>query len=375
MNFIVSSTTLLKHLQLISGVLQSSTTLPILEDFLFELGKNELTVHATDLEITMSTKIAGVESKTSGSITIPAKLIIDILKTFPEQPLSFNVNSENNSVEISSDYGKYKVTGHDAAEFPKIPKIEKGNSFTVDSSILHRAISKTTFAAANDDIRPVMSGVLFQLSGDNVTFVATDSHKLVRFTRTDIKPGNDASFIMPKKPLKLLQNIFASNDAPVQVEYNNTNAYFQTENITLICRLIDGKYPNYVAVIPFDNPNKMVISKQALISSLKRVAVFASASTNQIKFSISGSELQISAEDLDYSNSANERLTCSYDGEDLVIAFNSKFLIEILNGIDTEDISVEMSMPNRPVIILPSKEASDPDEDMLMLVMPVLVNA
>jgi DNA polymerase-3 subunit beta len=161
----------------------------------------------------------------------------------------------------------------------------------------------------------------------------------------------------------------------VQVEYNNTNAYFQTENITLICRLIDGKYPNYVAVIPFDNPNKMVISKQALISSLKRVAVFASASTNQIKFSISGSELQISAEDLDYSNSANERLTCSYDGEDLVIAFNSKFLIEILNSIDTEDISVEMSMPNRPVIILPAKEASDPDEDMLMLVMPVLVNA
>lgn len=374
MNFILSSTTLLKHLQSISGVLQSSTTLPILEDFLFELNNNELTVFATDLEITMSTRITGVESKSDGSITVPAKMIIDILKTFPEQPLTFTVNKENLSIDIASDYGKYKLTGHDAAEFPKVPKIEGGTNFSVDGSMLYRAISKTLFAAANDDIRPVMSGVLFQLSGDNVTFVATDSHKLVRFTRTDIKPGNDASFIMPKKPLKLLQNIFAAADEPVTVEYNNTNAYFQAGNVSLICRLIDGKYPNYVAVIPFDNPNKMTISKQALLGTLRRVAVFASASTNQVKFAITGSELTISAEDLDYQNEATERLTCSYDGEDLEIAFNSKFLIDILNNADTEEIVLEMSMPNRPVIILPTKESSDPDEDLLMLVMPVMLN-
>jgi len=373
MKFIVSSSALLKQLQNISGVLNSSNTLPILDNFLFEIEKGSLSLCASDLETTMTATVS-IESKDSGSIAIPAKLLIDTLKTFPEQPLTFSIDKKKFSIEISSDYGKYKLTGHDGNEFPKIPKIESGSSLELGSGVLASSINKTIFATGNDELRPVMSGVFCQLSPEQITFVATDAHKLVRYSRTDAKSKSSASFILPKKPLTLLKNILAGVDSPVKIEYNKTNAFFSFDNINLICRLIDGKYPNYEAVIPKENPNKLTVDRGAFLSSIRRVSIFSNKTTHQVRLKISGSELNISAEDLDFANEASERLTCQYSGDDMEIGFNSRFLMEMLNNLECDEINIEMSLPNRAGILLPNKKEND-GEDILMLVMPVMLNS
>lgn len=369
MNFIVSSTTLLKALQAVGGVLNSSNTLPILDNFLFAIGKNSLSIAASDLESTMTTDIE-VQSKDEGSIAVPAKLLLDILKTFPDHPLTFTIN-ENLSIEISSDYGKYALSGFNADEFPKIPVLEKPSSVNLSAESFQRAIDKTLFASGNDDLRPVMSGMFCQMEDTGITFVATDAHKLVRYKRTDVKSENNASFIIPKKPLNLLKGLL--KDGEVSMEYNETNAQFKFGNYTLICRLIDGKYPNYEAVIPKDNPNKMSIARSQFASSLKRVSIFANKTTHQVRLKITGSQLIISAEDLDFSNAAKEELTCSYEGDDMEIGFNSRFLLEMVNNIDTESLTLELSAPNRAGILLP-EGGEDEGEDVLMLVMPVMLS-
>ena len=372
MKFIVSSSSLLKQLQHLSGVLTTNSALPILENFLFEINKNQLTISASDLETTMSTKLQ-VESKESGNICIPARLLMDTLKTFSEQPLTFSIDPKKNSIEIVSDYGKYKLTGFNGEEFPKIPEIESPSTFELTCDALASAINKTIFATGNDELRPVMSGVYFQLGTDSITFVATDAHKLVRYTRTDSKAKFNATFIVPKKPLNLLKNLLAVSEGKVKIEYNNTNAYFTFDNVSLICRLIDGKYPNYEAVIPKENPNNLTVSRSSFLSSLKRVSIFSNKTTHQVRLKMAGSELNVSAEDLDFSNEAAERLTCQYVGDDMEIGFNSRFLVEMLSNVESEDISVEMSAPNRAGILKPA--ASDnKDEDLLMLVMPVMLN-
>jgi DNA polymerase-3 subunit beta len=251
--------------------------------------------------------------------------------------------------------------------------LEDTTFIELSSSVLANAINKTIFATGNDELRLVLSGVFCELSPDDVTFVATDAHKLVRYKRMDTKSDNSVSFILPKKPLNLLKNILASQNIPVKVEYNRTNAFFSFQKINLICRLIDGKYPNYDAVIPTDNPNKLTIDRQLLLNSIKRVSIFANQSTHQIRFKLSGQELVLSAEDLDFSNDAKERLTCSYEGDDLEIGFNSKFLLEMLNNTDTDEVRLEMSAPNRAGILLPVNNENK-DEDILMLVMPVMLN-
>lgn len=373
MQFIVSSSSLSKHLNIISGVLNTNNTLPILDDFMFEINKNELTISASDLETTISTKIP-VESKESGSIAIPARLLLDVLKTFPEQPLTFLIDEKNFGIEICSDYGKYKLSGHSAEEFPRIPAIESATSLEMVSSILLRALNKTIFATGNDELRPVMNGVLCELSPDNITFVATDAHKLARYRRTDTRSEVTTSFIIPKKPLILLKNILSDEkDAQVKIEYNESNVFFSFDQVELICRLVDGKYPNYEAVIPKDNPNVLTIDRTAFLNSVNRVSIFANKTTHQVRLKLSGSEILISAEDLDFANEANERLTCQYEGEDMEIGFNSKFLIEILSNLDTDEVHLEMSEPNRAGIILPSN-GKKKDEDILMLVMPVMLN-
>lgn len=371
MNFIVSSASLLKQLSLISGVLNSSNTLPILDNFLFEISGSDLTVSASDLETTMSTKLT-VESKEDGLIAIPAKMLIDILKNLSDHPITFSIDKGNFSIEISSDYGKYKLSGHSGEEFPKVPAIEQPNSLVLAADVLSRAINKTLFAAGNDDLRPVMSGVFCELGTGDITFVATDAHKLVRYKRLDAKSDNSTSFILPSKPLNLLKNCL-NNVEEVNVEYNQNNAFFSLGNINLICRLVEGKYPNYDAVIPKENPNVLTIDRTLLLSSVKRVSIFANKTTHQVKLKLAGSSLNISAEDLDFANKADERLTCSYSGEDMEIGFNSKFLMEMLNNIDSEEVSIEMSEPNRAGIILPGNKEND-SEDMLMLVMPVMLN-
>ncbi|WP_353778356.1 DNA polymerase III subunit beta [Winogradskyella sp. 3972H.M.0a.05] len=371
MKFIVSSTQLLKQLQVLGGVINNSNTLPILDNFLFELDNSKLTISASDLETTMSSSI-DVESDENGSIALPARLLLDTLKTFPEQPLTFVVE-DNNTVEISSNHGKYALAYADSNEFPKAVALENPSTTTIMGDILATAISKTIFAAGNDDLRPVMSGVFFQFSTESLTFVATDAHKLVKYTREDVKADQVAEFIMPKKPLNLLKGILAGSEDNVTIEYNDSNAKFTFDNSELVCRLIDGKYPNYEAVIPKENPNKLTIQRTQFLNSVRRVSIFSNKTTHQIRLKIAGAELNISAEDIDYSNKAEERLSCDYQGDDIQIGFNSRFLTEMLSNLNADDVQLEMSLPNRAGILTPV-DSLDEGEQVTMLVMPVMLN-
>jgi len=373
MNFVVSSTLLLKNLQAIAGVLNSSNTLPILDDFLFDLEGEKLTVTASDLETTMSVTIDLTMAGEEGSIAIPAKILLETLKTFAETPLNFIINNETLGIEISAGEGKYKLTGHNSDEFPRTSSIEAISSITIDSKLLSNAISRTMFAAGNDELRPVMTGLFCEFTPDDLTFVATDAHKLVRYKRTDAKSDMSTSFILPKKPMNQLKNILSHEDCPVAIHYNQTNASFAFNSINLVCRLIEGKYPNYDAVIPTINPNVLIIERIPFLASIRRVAIFANQSTHQVRLKITGRELVVSAEDIDYSNEAKERLTCTYEGEDMEIGFNSRFIQEMLSNLETDEIRLEMSQPNRAGILLPVNN-DNKDEDILMLVMPVMLN-
>jgi len=373
MKFIVSSSLLLKNLQSIIGVINTNNTLPILDDFLFDLKEEVLTITSSDLETTMSVMLKPDKALQNGSIAIPAKILVDTLKTFADIPISFTINEDNQGIEISAGDGKYKMAGHKSDEYPRVPSLESTTSIELTSSLLSQAITKTLFATGNDELRLVLSGVFCELSPDDITFVATDAHKLVKYKRTDAKSNESASFILPKKPLNLLKNIIAGQEMPVSIEYNRTNAFFSFQNIHLVCRLIDGKYPNYDAVIPTENPNKLTIDRNALLTTIRRVAIFANQSTHQVRFKLSGKELVLSSEDLDFSKESKDRLTCDYEGDDLEIGFNSKFLIEMLNNIDTDEVRLEMSAPNRAGILLPVNQENK-NEDILMLVMPVMLN-
>lgn len=373
MKFIVSSSLLLRQLQSISGVLNTNNALPILDNFLFQVNDNELRVSASDLETTMTTTLQLEKSEKPGNVAIPAKTLLETLKTFAEQPLKFSVDKKSFSVEISSDNGKYKLSGYDSDDFPKVPEMEAATSMEINSAVLFNAINKTIFATGNDELRPVMSGVLFELAKDGMTFVATDAHKLVRYKRSDSKSSKAASLILPKKPLNLLKNVLTSVDTPVRIEYNEMNAFFAADGVQLVCRLIEGKYPNYEAVIPKTNPNKLTIDRLAFLNSIKRVSIFSNKTTHQVRLKIAGSELNISAEDLDFANEANERLTCQFEGEDIEIGFNSRFIAEMLNNLESENVTLEMSAPNRAGILVPA-ESSDKAEEILMLVMPVMLN-
>jgi|APGre2960657444_1045066.scaffolds.fasta_scaffold02615_8 DNA polymerase-3 subunit beta len=371
MKFIVSSSYLLKQLQVLGSVINSSNTLPILDNFLFELDHKNLIVSASDLETTMSA-ILEIDSSSKGSVAVPAKLLLDILKTFPEQPLTFTVQ-ENSTIEISSNSGKYAIAYAAGEEFPKSVNLENPSSTVVPSDVLATAISKTIFAAGNDDLRPVMSGVFFQFSPEGLIFVATDAHKLVKYARTDVKASQVADFIMPKKPLNILKGILGTSESDVTIEYNDSNATFTFDSYILRCRLIDGKYPNYEAVIPKENPNKLMINRVLLLNSVRRVAIFSNKTTHQIRLKITGAELNISAEDIDYSNKAEERLNCDYQGDDMQIGFNSRFLSEMLTNLTSDEIMLEMSMPNRAGILTPI-DGLDEGETATMLVMPVMLN-
>ncbi|MDT0648374.1 DNA polymerase III subunit beta [Zunongwangia sp. F260] len=372
MKFIVSSSYLLKQLQILGGVINNTNTLPVLDNFLFDLKEDELTVSASDLETTMSAKLK-VESDSEGKIAVPAKLLLETLKTFPEQPLTF-VAEDNNTIELSSNHGKYALAYADGEEFPNPVELEEPSSTVIEGDILATAISKTIFASGNDDLRPVMSGVFFQFSDEGLTFVATDAHKLVKYSREDVTASQAAEFIMPKKPLTLLKGILAGSESEVLIEYNESNAKFTFDDTQLICRLIDGKYPNYEAVIPKENPNKLSIQRNQFLSSVRRVSIFSNKTTHQVRLKIAGAELNISAEDIDYSNKAEERLTCSYQGDDMQIGFNSRFLTEMLNNLNSDEVQLEMSLPNRAGILTPV-DGLDPGERITMLVMPVMLNS
>lgn len=373
MKFIVSSGALLKQLQIVGGVLNNNNTLAILDNFLFDLKGKQLSISASDLETTISATLE-VDSEDQGVAAIPARLLLDGLKALPEQPVTFKLNESSGTVEMSSDYGNYALAFVDGEEFPKLPEMEDVSTTAIPGEILATAITKTLFAAGNDDLRPVMSGVFFQFSSENLTFVATDAHKLVRYRRNDIQSDQTAEFIMPRKPLTILKSTLTNLGDEVKVIYNETNARFEFDNIIMTCRLIDGKYPNYEAVIPKENPNVMEIDRSTFLSSVKRVAIFSNKTTHQVRLKLAGTELHISAEDLDFSNKAHERLNCSFEGDDMEIGFNSRFLTEMLNNLESDVIQLEMSAPNRAGIILPG-DGLEEGEDILMLVMPVMLNS
>lgn len=370
MKFIVSSSALLKQLQQISGVINANTVLPILEDFLFEINKNKLTVVATDLETVMKIHM-DIEAKDNGRVCIPAKILMDTLKNLPDQPLTFTID-KNFGIEITSDNGKYKVMGENPDNFPKEPVADDTTAFTATATALVTAINKTLFAVSNDDLRPAMTGVYFELDKNCLTFVATDAHRLVRYKRLDIQCPQTDSFIVPKKPLNLLKNALPDNEDEIRISYNNNHLFVDHGTTQMVCRLIDARFPDYKVVIPQDNPYSMTVNRQDFQSALRRVSVFSNKSTNQVVLSITGSELHLAAQDVDFSFEGNERMKCQYDGDDMQIAFNARFLIEMLGALDTEEVRMELSTSTKAGLIKPVE--TDENEDILMLVMPLMLN-
>ena len=373
MNFIVSSSYLLKNLSSISGVITSNPVVPILENVLFEIENGNLLITASDLQTSVMVELQ-VESKENGSVAIPAKILIDTLKNLPEQPVTFSIDENNYNIEINSDNGRYKLAGENSADFPKVPEISDGYAFTVNANTLALAIGNTIFSTSTDELRPAMTGVFFRLSSNSCTFVSTDGHRLVKYIRTDISGDEvDHDMIIPRKSLNLLKTIIPSDDKnDINIEFNASNAFFSNDNIKLVCRLIDERYPDYENVIPSDNSNSIEVDKSEILSSLKRISIYANKTTNQVRLKVSGSEILISAEDLDFSNEANERISCEHDGDDIEIGFNAKFLIEILSNIHSDKVIFKLSEPNRAGLVLP--EDIEDEEDLTMLVMPVMLN-
>ncbi len=373
MNFIVSSSYLLKNLSSISGVITSNPVVPILENVLFEIDNGNLLITASDLQTSIMVELQ-VESKENGSVAIPAKILIDTLKNLPEQPVTFSIDESNYNIEINSDNGRYKLAGENSADFPKVPEISDGYSFNLNSNTLGTAIGNTIFSTSTDELRPAMTGVFLRLSSKSCTFVSTDGHRLVKYIRTDIKGDEvDHDMIIPRKSLNLLKSIIPADDKnEISIEFNASNAFFSYDNISMVCRLIDERYPDYENVIPSDNSNNITVDKSEILNSLKRISIYANKTTNQVRLKVSGSEILISAEDLDFSNEANERISCDHDGSDIEIGFNAKFLIEILSNILSDKVIFKLSQPNRAGLVLP--EDIEDDEDLTMLVMPVMLN-
>ncbi len=371
MKFISSTATLLKHLQTISGVIPNKVVIPILEYFLFEIRDGELTITATDLEITMRTKLA-IEAREEGSIAVPARLMIDTLKSLPEQPVTFTINDETKSIEIKSDRGQYQITGDNADDFPKYIKMESANTISFPASILSSSISATAFAIGNDDLRPAMSGLYFQVLKDELSFVSTDGNKLVLYKRLDVKSDKEESFLIPKKVLTLLKSALPVNETEVLMEYNTKNARFKFNDLELVCRLIDERFPDYKAAFPTESPNKLRVNKQELASALKILVIYANRTTSMVKFALNGSALNMTAEDFDYTNKATESISCDYEGTPMEIGFNGRYLLEMLNVIDTEEVELALSQHNRPGVLQPGEQFEG--EEISMLVMPTLIN-
>jgi DNA polymerase-3 subunit beta len=372
MKFIVNTNQLLNKLQEISGTIVSKPVIPILDHFLFDIKDGVLTATGTDLETSMSTSLE-VQSDADVTIAVPSKMCMDTLKALPNQPVTFTVQSDKNTIELKSEFGRYKLIGQNADDFPKIPEPTSENSFNMASGVLSSSIAQTIFASGNDELRLSLTGVFVQLFKDNAVFVATDANRLVKVERADISPGVEANFILPKKALNLLKTNLPQDDTDCKVDFNESNAFFAFGDVRLICRLIDERYPDYKAVIPTENPNKLSINRQDFLNSVKRISIFGNKTTNQINVKITGSELTMSAEDIDLSNEAVERLGCDYAGEDMEIGFNSKLLIEMLQNISTPEIVIELSTPNRAGIILPNKNMDD--ENLLMLIMPMMISS
>ena len=374
MKFIVASGELQKALNVVSGVISSSQSRPILENFLFELENEILKITASDGETTLITSLA-VKSDDQGKIAVPAKIFQDLIKTFGDQPLTFSVkdseSGEGGLLEILDEKDNYEVALDNAEDYPELPEFDASQKVTLASGVLADALSNTLFATSNDSLRPVMTGVLFQFTEKETNFVSTGSHRLVVYKRTDVTNKEAVEFIMPKKPLSIFKNILSNSNDEVTIEFNENMAKFTFGENIWICRLIDGKYPNYSAVIPKENPNVLTVNRNLLLSSIRRASILSNKSTNQVRFKLSGNVLHLHAEDTEYANKADMNIPCDYKGEDINIGFSSKFLTEMLSVLGSEDITMKMSQPNRPGIVEPV-DGLDENEHILMLSMPVI---
>ena len=371
MKFVVSSSVLLKQLSAVNGVIANNPIVPILENFLFQIDQNQLTVTASDLQTVMITTLV-IESTDSGAIAVPARLLLDTLRGLPDQPITFKIDKETFGTEIITENGRYKLSGENPIDFPKVPQVTKSISVSIPADVLGSAIANTIFAVSNDDLRPAMTGVYVQLSAEYTNFVATDGHRLIRYRRTDMKSEHESTMIIPRKALTLLKATLPSDDTTVTADFSSANAFFSFNNIRMICRLIDERFPDYENAIPQNNPNVMTINRSEFLGSLKRISIYSNKTTHQIRLKLAQNDLVISAEDLDYSNEANEKLMCDYEGDEMEIGFNAKFMVEMLGNISSNMISLEMSQPNRAGLIIPSDKKEN--EDILLLVMPVMLN-
>ena len=373
MKFIVSSTALLGHLQAISRVIMSKNTLPILNCFLFELSNGKLSVTASDTETTMSTSLMTNECDCDGRFAISSKTILDALKELPEQPLSFEVNLENLEVTVQYLNGKYNVVGQNADEYPQAMSL--GNNAVkvdIEAGILLNGINRTLFATGDDELRPIMNGVYFDITTENITIVASDGNKLVKDQTTAAKGNEKAAFILPQKPAALIKNLLPKETGMVSIEFDDRNAVFTLENYRMVCRLIEGRYPNYNSVIPQNNPNKITIDRLQFLSALRRVSVFSSQISSLVKLHLQDNQVTISAQDIDFSTSAEESLNCQFEGTPMSIGFKSTFLIDILNNIPSEEVVIQLADPSRAGVIIPSEQ--EENEMLLMLLMPMMLN-
>lgn len=377
MKFVVSSSELLGHLQAISRVISSKNTLPILDNFLFNLSGNDLEITASDLESTLITRMKLENTEGTGTIALPARILLDTLKEFSVQPLTFDINMETMAVVISSENGKFNVVGQNGIDFPALPAIKKEKQivFNINADVLLAGITRTLFATADDELRPVMGGIFVEASTDKITFVASDAHKLVRYQRMDAHADDNASFILPKKPASLLKNILPKEEGPVMVEFDDKNAFFNLGEYRVVCRLVEGNYPNYNSVIPKNNPRKITIDRVEFYNTLRRVSVFSNQASNLVKLQLNGNQVTVSAQDIDFSISAYERIKCQYEGDGIEIGFKSVFLLEILANIGTQDVMMELADPTRAGLFLPVSTDNTDSEDLLMLLMPMMINA
>ncbi len=378
MRFKTSSTVLLSHLQAISRVINSKNSLPILDNFLFNLEGNRLTMTASDTETTLISSMEVEEATGSGKVAVASRLLLDTLREFSEQPLNFDINDANLAMVITSANGVYNFIGQNGDEYPRMPELQEGaNSMVIPVDTLSAGISKTIFCTADDELRPVMNGIYFDIFRDGLTLVATDAHKLVRYKTSHNSvqfPEEDdkISFILPKKPSTLLKNILPKESGEVVVKFDSKNAFFKLSNYTMICRQVEGRYPNYNGVIPKENPYKVIVDRVTLLNALKRVSVFSNQASNLVKLNISENSINVSAQDIDFSISAEETIQCQYNDDPIKIGFKSSFLIEILSNIGSSDVVLELTDPSRAGIIVPFE--NEENEEILMLLMPMLLN-
>ncbi len=373
MKFIVSSNTLFSHLQNISRVVNSKNSLPILECLLFEITDGTLTVTASDSETTIITSLEVNENDENGRFAVSCKTLLDALKEIPEQPLTFEVNLTSYEIVVQYQNGKYNFMGQNADEYPLIPSLsDSAVRLQMDPSVLLGGINKAVFATADDELRPVMNGIYFDITPEDVTFVASDGHKLVRCKTLAARGEERAAFILPKKPANMLKNLLPKEAGVAIIEFDERNAVFTLERYRMVCRLIEGRYPNYNSVIPQNNPHKMTVDRVQLIGALRRVSIFSSQSSSLIKLRMDENQVTVSAQDIDFSTSAEEKHTCQYDGTPMSIGFKSTFLIDILNNIASDEVVVELADPSRAGIIVPAVQ--EDNEDLLMLLMPMMLN-